>query len=100
MRRELFLHLIDSVCATDPWFIQKRDASGRLGLSSLHRCIVGLQMLAYGLLANVCDEYVCIGETIALVAMKHWIMSFVIFLEISTCNSPHVLICNDKLRLI
>ena len=30
-------------------------------------------MLAYGFLANACDEYVCIGETTALVAMRHWV---------------------------
>ena len=27
-------------------------------------------------------------------------MLFMIFLEIGTCGSPHVLICNDRLRLI
>ena len=30
-------------------------------------------MLVYGFLADVCDEYVCIGETIVLVAMKRWV---------------------------
>ena len=30
-------------------------------------------MLAYGLPADACDEYICIGETIALMAMRHWV---------------------------
>ena len=73
MRRELFLHLVNSVCAYDPWFVQKRDALGRLGLSGLQKCTAAVRMLAYGLPADACDEYIRIGETIALVAMRHWV---------------------------
>ena len=51
--------------------VQKRDALGKLELSSLQKCTVGVRMLAYGLPADVCDEYVRICETIALVAMRH-----------------------------
>ena len=38
MRCELFHHLVDAVCAFDPWFIRKCNALGRLGLSSLQKC--------------------------------------------------------------
>ena len=72
-RRELFLHLVHSVCVYDPWFVQKRDALGRLGLSSLQKCTAAIRMLAYGLPADACDEYVRIGETTALVAMRRWV---------------------------
>ena len=51
--------------------MQKRDALGRLGLSSLQKCTAAIRMLAYGLPADACDEYVRIGETTALVAMRH-----------------------------
>ena len=57
-------------------------------------------MLTYGLPADACDEYVRIEETIALVAMKRWVNVICDILEIDTCGSPHVLICNDRLRLI
>jgi hypothetical protein len=42
MKRELFLRLVDVVCSFDPWFVQKRDALGRLGLSSLQKCTTAL----------------------------------------------------------
>ena len=32
-----------------------------------------MHMLTYGLPADVCNEYVCIGETSALVAMRRWV---------------------------
>ena len=81
MRRELFLYLADSVCvydprvcASDPRFVQKHDALGRLGLSNLQKCIVVVWMLAYnGLPTDACDEYVHKGETIALMAMRDWV---------------------------
>jgi hypothetical protein len=75
MRRELFHCLIDAVCTFDPWFIRKRDALGRLGLSSLQKCTTTLQMLAYGVPADVCDEYYRLGESTTLEAIKHWIIA-------------------------
>jgi hypothetical protein len=42
MGRELFLRLVDAVCSFDPWFIQRHDALGRLGLSSLQKCTAAL----------------------------------------------------------
>ena len=62
-----------SVCVYDPWFVQKCDALGRLELSSLQKCTAVVWMLAYGLPANVCDEYVRIGETTTLVPMRRWV---------------------------
>ena len=73
MRRELFLHLVDSIYACDLWFVQKCDALGQIGLSTLQKCTAAIRMLAYGLPADACNEYVCIGETTTLVAMRHWV---------------------------
>ena len=100
MRRELFLHLVDSVCTTDLWFIQKRDDVRRLALSSLQKCTVALKMFSFGLPANAYDEYVCIDETNILVAIRHWVNVIWVVLEIGTCSNPHLLICNAMLRII
>ena len=35
MRRSLFLHIVERVCSFDPWFMQKHDGFGHLGLSTL-----------------------------------------------------------------
>jgi hypothetical protein len=83
MRHELFLRLIDVVCSFDPWFVQGRDALGRLGLPSLQKCTAALQMLAYGVPANACDEYCRLGESTALVAMKRWVVA----MKPSTCGN-------------
>ena len=44
MRRELFNNIVESVSSYDPWFRQKVDAVGRLGLSTLQKCITALKI--------------------------------------------------------
>ena len=73
MRRQLFLRLVDGVSHFDPWFLQAPDATGRLGLSTLQKCTAAIRMLAYGVPADACDEYVRLGESTVLEAMKHWV---------------------------
>ncbi len=45
------------IVANDPYFQQKCDACGIFGLSSIHKCIVALKMLAYGVTTNACGVY-------------------------------------------
>ena len=49
--------------------------------------------VAKRLCANACNEYVCIGETTALVAMKHWMKAICDYL--GDCNL-HFQIFRDK----
>ena len=72
MRRYLFLRLIDGVSQFDPWFLQTPDAMGKLGLSTLQKCTTAIQMLAYGVPIDACDEYIRLGESTVLEAMKSW----------------------------
>ncbi|XP_059669153.1 uncharacterized protein LOC132314295 [Cornus florida] len=66
MRRELFLRILNDVKAYDDYFIQKRDATGRLGLSSIQKMTTAICILAYGCAADHCDEYIKIGENTAI----------------------------------
>ncbi|XP_059663804.1 uncharacterized protein LOC132309518 [Cornus florida] len=63
MRRELFLCILNDVKAYDDYFIQKRDATGRLGLSSIQKMTTTIRILTYGCAADHCDEYIKIGES-------------------------------------
>ena len=73
MRRPLFFRFIDGVSHFDPWFLQAPDATGRLGLSTLQKSTAAIRMLAYGVPADACDEYVRLGESTVLEAMKRWV---------------------------
>ncbi|XP_035546240.1 uncharacterized protein LOC118348504 [Juglans regia] len=63
--------------AHDDYFVQKRDASGRLGLSSLQKITAAIRMLAYGVTADLMDEYVRIGESTARLSMKKFVKAIV-----------------------
>ena len=61
---------MDAVSTFDPWFRQSQDGLGQPGLSNLQKCIAALYMLAYGSPADATNEYVRLGESTALEAMK------------------------------
>ncbi|XP_042993336.1 uncharacterized protein LOC122319363 isoform X1 [Carya illinoinensis] len=61
----------------DDYFVQKRDASGRLGLSSLQKMTMVIRMLAYRVTADLMHEYVRIGESITRLNMKKFVKAIV-----------------------
>ena len=75
MRREFFLRIVESISAIDPWFVQKRDALDRLGLSTLQKCTAAIKMLAYGLPADACDDYCKLGETTISQCLKQFVVA-------------------------
>ncbi|XP_059635427.1 uncharacterized protein LOC132277604 [Cornus florida] len=66
MRRELFLYIMNDVKAYDDYFIQKRDATGRLGLSFIQKMTTVIRILLYGCVAYHCNKYIKIGERTAI----------------------------------
>ncbi|KAE9020623.1 hypothetical protein PR003_g13160 [Phytophthora rubi] len=66
MRRPLYLKVVRAVEEHDTYFQQRRDATGKLGLSSLQKCTAAIRQLAYGMPADAVDEYVRIGESTAI----------------------------------
>ena len=63
MRRPLFLRIVNEVEQYDPYFIQRTDTIGVLGLSSLQKITAAYRILVYGTPADSVDEYIRIGES-------------------------------------
>ncbi|KAL6208775.1 hypothetical protein ACLB2K_019720 [Fragaria x ananassa] len=76
MHHPLFLRILTGVEAHDSYFVQKKDSAGRVGLSSLQKVIAAMHMLAYEVVADVMDDYLRIGESTAIEAMRRWDISF------------------------
>ncbi|XP_073120673.1 uncharacterized protein [Henckelia pumila] len=53
-----------------PYFVQRRDATGKLGLSSLQKVMAAVRMLAYDVAGDDVDEYLKIGASTALECLK------------------------------
>ncbi|KAF5468688.1 hypothetical protein F2P56_012825 [Juglans regia] len=56
--------------AYEPYFVQRSDNAGRLGLSSMQKITAALRMLAYGVTGDFMDEYIRIGESTAMESLK------------------------------
>jgi len=72
MSRRLFVHIAKTLGDLDPYFTQRRDALGKLGLSPFQKCAAALRQLAYGTSADSQDEYLRIGESTAIESLKRF----------------------------
>uniref|UniRef100_A0A2N9I4H8 DDE Tnp4 domain-containing protein n=1 Tax=Fagus sylvatica TaxID=28930 RepID=A0A2N9I4H8_FAGSY len=97
MSRPLFFRLQSALEAYDPYFIQKRNAAGTLGLSSLQKMTAALRILAYGVAADSTDEYVRIGESTAVESLKKFVKAVVNIFSEEYLRSPN---SNDIARLL
>ena len=89
MRRSLFLRILSKVEAHEPYFIQKRNNSKKLGLSSLQKMTAALRMLAYGVTADFLDKYVRIAESTAMMSLKKFVATVVAIFSEQYLRSPN-----------
>lgn len=66
MRRSLFLKIVERLGEWDPYFTLREDALGRSGLTPLQKCTAAMRQLAYGIVADLVDEYLKLGRTTAV----------------------------------
>ena len=66
MARHVFLRLVQAVTTVDPYFVQRSNATGLMGLSPIQNSVAAIRILAYGVPTDAVDEYVRIGESTAL----------------------------------
>ncbi|OEL15091.1 hypothetical protein BAE44_0023890 [Dichanthelium oligosanthes] len=88
MRRSLFLRIMAAVTQRDEWFLCRPDATGKMGLSSLQKCIAPLRIMAYGLPADVVDDYVRISESMATEALNMFCAAVVDVFEEQYLRAP------------
>nr|VDD21824.1 unnamed protein product [Brassica oleracea] len=72
MNKDLFLLIVVSLSENIPFFRQRRDATGRFGLSPLQKCTATIRQLAYCSAADAVDEYLRLGESTALSCLHHF----------------------------
>lgn len=65
MSRDLFLRIKAAVEVSNPYFVQRPDATGKLGLTCLQKCTAAIRQLAYGSPSDAMDKYVRMGDSTA-----------------------------------
>ncbi|XP_012859009.1 PREDICTED: putative nuclease HARBI1 [Erythranthe guttata] len=77
MHRPLFCRILSDVEAYDPYFVQKKDAVGIPGLSSLQKVIAAYRILAYGVPADFLDDHIRIGKSTSIESLRHFLKAIV-----------------------
>jgi hypothetical protein len=72
MQRTLFLSIMNTLSETSPYFTERHDATDRIGLTLLQKCTTTLRQLAYGMTADMIDEYMKLEKTSALKCLEYY----------------------------
>ena len=72
----------------DPFFRQRSDCTGLIGLSSIQKVTAALRQLAYGSSANSIDECLGIGDSTALLFLKRFRTSVISLLHSEYMRKP------------
>ncbi|XP_074363057.1 uncharacterized protein LOC141703421 [Apium graveolens] len=89
MRRSLFLRIEEAVATHDYYFTQRTDVVGVPGLSSLQTMTAALRMLAYGMTADVVDDYVRISENTTIESLRRFLKAIVEIFEVEYLRRPN-----------
>nr|XP_020146381.1 uncharacterized protein LOC109731619 [Aegilops tauschii subsp. strangulata] len=63
MSRKLFLRIVNDIREFNSYFICKKDCTGTVGFSSLHKCTTAMRMLAYGAPGDILEDYGSMAES-------------------------------------
>jgi hypothetical protein len=70
MSIKLFKHIATEAMKFDPFFEHQRNAAGELGHSTYQKVTAALRMLAYGILADLIDDNLAMGERTDIMCVK------------------------------
>jgi hypothetical protein len=97
MSRPLFLRIMHAVENHDAYFVQKKNAAHKLGLSCLEKVTTAFRMLCNGVAADITDEFVFIGESTTIESMRRLVISVVELFKDEYLRAPNQ---NDTTRLL
>ena len=89
MSRPLFFRIVNEVEQYDPYFIQRTDVVGVLGLSSLQKITAAYRILAYGTPTNSVDEYIIIGESTVIESLRRFVKAVIAMFDDHYLRSPN-----------
>jgi hypothetical protein len=89
MRRDLFIHIHDAIISHDGYFVQRRNATRKLGHSSLQNMTTAIRMLAYGVITDFMDEYLQIGERTVMDSFIRFVKVIVSFFSAEYLRSSN-----------
>jgi hypothetical protein len=75
MRGALFVRIIDTIAAYDPYFIQTRDATSLLDLSTIQKYTCAMWLLAYGVSYDSTEESLRLAESTTMKCLYRFVQA-------------------------
>src|SRR5881394_1097155 len=97
MRKHVFLRIVNAVEEIEPWFKQRANCTGKVGLSAIQKCVAAIRILAYSIPADAVDEYVRIGDSTANLAVQMFCRAVIFAFEGVYLRAPNTV---DVARLL
>ncbi|XP_062028623.1 uncharacterized protein LOC133744545 [Rosa rugosa] len=72
MSLNLFKRISTDLCQYDRYFVQRSDATGKVGLLPEQKMTAALRMLAYGAGVDQCAEYCRMAKSTSVAALQHF----------------------------
>ncbi|XP_004292560.1 PREDICTED: uncharacterized protein LOC101300695 [Fragaria vesca subsp. vesca] len=72
MQPWVFDRIMSDVANYDPYFVQRRDATGRVGLSNEQKLTCAMRQLTYVVTADFFDDYIDIAKSTAIEILEHF----------------------------
>ncbi|PLW05449.1 hypothetical protein PCANC_28479 [Puccinia coronata f. sp. avenae] len=97
LRKQLVLKIIANVKSSFPYFVQKPDCTGKIGLSSTQKIISALRQLAYGCAMDATDKYCRTSEATARKCLKSFCNAIIYLYGKTFLQKPD---SNDLIRIL
>jgi hypothetical protein len=85
-----FLSIMLRLGEYSPYFTQREDALGRLGLSPLQKCTAAPRLLAYGPAADSIDEHLKLDRSTAIECLEKFCEGIIHCYGEEFCHRPNV----------
>ena len=89
MGRNVFLYIVEALSNIDPYFRQRINATGKKGLSLLQKSMATIRTLAYGISANIADDCVQIGKSMAIEYIEKFVEDVILVFETKYLQKPN-----------
>jgi hypothetical protein len=86
----LFLSIMHKLSKTSPYFSERYDATGRIGLTALQKCTAVVCQLAYDMTTYMIDEYLKLGKSIDLECLEYYCISIIECFRVEFLRRPTV----------
>jgi hypothetical protein len=84
MRMTLFLNIMHKISKISPYFSERYDVTGHIGLTALQKYTTDARQLTYSMTADTIDEYLKLGKSTTIESVEYYCAGIIVCLGLSS----------------